>query len=157
MIIRFAAPGAESKDYVFRPKEELSPTCEAIELLGGEVWDNYEEFMTKFNSSNRRAQRAALWAAIHRDDPESTLVFADFSYPAAAVVVVYEDAELDRIRESIRNNPDLDQAEKDRLLSPDMFGPGEPAPEVAVPKDSGSDSPPEPTDTESDEPSTGGQ
>jgi hypothetical protein len=155
MLIKFTQADHEPKDYVFRPKEELSPTAEAIEMLGGEVWDNYDEFEEKFRNGNRRAHRAALWAAIRRDDPTSTLEFADFTYPVGAVAVYWEPIELEQIRRNVMANTETSPEEKARVLG--LFGLTEETPLVPSPKDSAPDLPLDETGTENAEPDTGGQ
>jgi hypothetical protein len=139
------------------PNKLLSPEAELIEDIGGETWDNFEEFGAAFLRGKRKAIRAALWIMLRRG-PEKPPPFRDFVIGVQEAWVAWDDTELSRFRELLADPEiDMDPEQREHLLA--TFA-GD-APETAAPEDGGplglpSEPQPETTGTGSGEPGTGG-
>jgi hypothetical protein len=139
-------PEGERREYVFKPNETLSPDAEAIELVGGEAWETWDEYVRLFNRGHRRALRAALWIARRRAG-EDRLRFADLVLRADEVHIDYDDDELKVMREKIRSDTDLADDVRAALLQ-SLGGDGSAdVEEVAAPKARRSGSRRKPADT----------
>lgn len=106
-------PEKPSQTYDFEPSKLLSAEAEAIEDLKAR-WDTFEEFGQLFLKGNAKAHRAALWVMMRRVNP--AVRFEDLNYPLEALRITFTDDEANRFIESIRSNPDLDEAQKDYLI-----------------------------------------
>lgn len=102
MRLIWTPPESDEKEYTFKPWEALSPDAEAIELVGGEAWTTYDEFVPLFNRGHRRAIRAALWIARRRAG-EDGLRFDDLVLRAGRELrIAHDDEELAALREIVR-------------------------------------------------------
>lgn len=99
MIIIYSPEDGESKEYLFVPSKLISPEAEAIENVGGNVWESFEEFGTKFMRGNIRAYRAALWVMMKRENPR--LRFQDLVFKVGEVSIDYSKTELTRMKEAL--------------------------------------------------------
>lgn len=95
MQITYRPAGGERRSFRFRPAELRSVEAEAIEFVGGQVWDNFDDFGRLFLSGSRRAWRAALWTCLRRTDP--SLAFDDLDVGVYEVLVEWDEEELARI------------------------------------------------------------
>jgi hypothetical protein len=116
----------EKREFSFRPTRFMSPEVEALEDVGGNAWDSYDEWGVKFLKGNRRAYRAALWIMLKREEP--TLKFRDLVVRVDEIAVDFEDDETVQLRQAIEDEPDIDEDQRENLLAI-MDGQGE------VPKD----------------------
>lgn len=114
MKLVFKQDGKPTETYDFEPMKLLSVEAEAIEDLPGAKWDTFEEFGQMFLKGNSRAHRAALWICKRRLDP--ALRFQDLSYELGALRITFTDDEAARFIASIRENPDLDEQQKNYLI-----------------------------------------
>jgi hypothetical protein len=137
MILIWNPEVGERREWAFEPARLRSVEAELIEAQGGSTWDTFHEFSTLFMRGHLRAQRAALWLLRHRDDP--ALTFASVDVTPYEITVLWTDEEMARIRDGLRDNPDLDADQREYLLS-QWGGKDDEAPD---PKDSPSVSPPE--------------
>lgn len=115
MILRYRNDAGEVRDYELRPGKLLSPEVEAIEEVGGSVWDTYDEWGEKFMKGNRRAYRAGLWIMLKRENP--TLRFNEVQFAADALTWEYDPEEQEVIKAAIRDaGKELDPDQKRSLL-----------------------------------------
>lgn len=155
MRVIWTPPGEERREYVFAPNETLSPDAEAIELVGGEAWETWDEFTRLFQRGHRRALRAALWICRRRAD-EPALRFTDLRLRADEVHIDYDDDELKAMRQRVRADDNYSDEVRAALLA--ALGGDQPGDteETAAPKALPSDSPPGPPVTEPADVSIGG-
>jgi hypothetical protein len=102
------------EEYDFEPSKLMSAEAEAIEDLKGVKWDSFEEFGQLFLKGNSKAHRAALWIMKYRKD--RSVRFEDLSYPLEALRITFTGEESRKFIESIRENPDLDEDQKNYLI-----------------------------------------
>lgn len=100
MLLTYDPEDVEPRVFVFRPAELRSVEAEALEEVGGGVWDNFDEFGRLFLAGNRRALRAALWLCRRRTEPG--LSFEGLDVGVYDVRVGYDDDELARIDAATR-------------------------------------------------------
>lgn len=115
MRLIYTPEDGEKREWLFAPMHLMTPESEAIEEVGGALWDNYDDFGVKFMNGNRRAYRAALWIMLRRENP--SLRFAELSVRADEIDIDFDDAEQARIREVMLADPDIDDQERERLLA----------------------------------------
>jgi hypothetical protein len=109
-------PEGEPKEYEFKPWEQLSPDAEDIELVGGEAWTTYDEFVPLFTRGHRRAMRAELWIARRRAG-EDRLRFGDLVLRAGRELRMTQDEEeLAQLREIVRADMSLPDDVRSALL-----------------------------------------
>lgn len=155
MRLIWTPPEGETREFLFRPNETLSPDAEAIELVGGEAWETWDGFVRLFHRGHRRALRAALWICRRRAD-EPHLRFAALVLRADEVKIDYDEDELKAMRAKTRADPDLDPETRAALL--EAFGGDQPddEEEAAAPKAPPSEPPSEPPATEPADTSSAG-
>lgn len=124
--------GEEQREWAFEPTHLRTTEAELIEVQGGSCWDTFDEFATLFMRGHLRAQRAALWILRRRDDP--SLTFAGLDITPYEITVLWTDEELARIREGLKDNPDLDPQQRAYLLS--QYGEDESPDPKGLPSDS---------------------
>lgn len=105
MIIKFSPEGEEPKEFEFFPSKLLSVEAEAIENVGGDTWETFEEFGHKFIRGNVRAYRAALWIMLKRHE-NPKLRFQDLAFKMDEISVDYSKTELTKIKEAIEEDED---------------------------------------------------
>lgn len=115
MKLTFTPPDGPVEEYDFIPGKLLSVEAEAIEDLKGARWDSFEEFGQLFLKGNAKAHRAALWIMKRRVEPG--LRFEDLTFEIGALRMSFTDEEARKFEESIRANPDLDEEQKNYLVS----------------------------------------
>lgn len=115
MEIRYAPPEGEPRAWQFVPRKLMSADAEAIEAVGGDLWEDFDEFARLFNKGNRRAMRAALWILLRQDDPG--LRFDALSVGAMDVQVSLGEDERERIRDVLVSVPDLDPDQRAYFVS----------------------------------------
>lgn len=114
MIIKYSPEDGEPKEFEFIPSKLISPEAEAIENVGGNAWDSFEEFGFKFLKGNIRAYRAALWVMMKRSNPR--LRFQDLVFKVGEVEVDYSKTELTKLREALEEG-DESVSEQDRAYA----------------------------------------
>lgn len=116
MRLIWSPPGGEKQDFIFKPWDVMSPDAEAIELVGGEAWTTYDEFVPLFHKGHRRAMRAALWIC-RRTAGDDRLRFDDLNLRAGhELKMEQDDEELAALRELVRADLNLDDETKMALL-----------------------------------------
>jgi hypothetical protein len=105
MIIKYSPEGEEPREFEFYPSKLLSVEAEAIENVGGNAWETFEEFGYKFIRGNVRAYRAALWIMLKRHE-NPKLKFQDLAFKMDEVSVDYSKTELTNIKEAIEQDED---------------------------------------------------
>ena len=93
MKLIYAPEGGQPQRFEYDPGTSLSVEAEAIESVGGEVWDSYLQFGNKLGIGNVRAMRALLWVMLRRTNPD--LEFDSVSYRLNEFHVDFEDVEGD--------------------------------------------------------------
>lgn len=114
MRLIYTPEDGEKREFTFRPRQLMSPEAEALEDVGGDAWDSFDEFGMKFLKGNRRAYRAALWLMLKREEP--TLRFRDLVVRVDEIEVEFEDDESAQLREAIAAEPNIDDDQRDALL-----------------------------------------
>lgn len=74
----YTPEGADRQEFDFDPDNPLSIEAEAVEAVGGDVWDSWPAFLMKVADGNTRARRGLLWMMLRRGNPQlrfSDLVF----------------------------------------------------------------------------------
>lgn len=115
MRLIYTPEDGEKREFSFRPQQYMSPEIEALEDVGGDAWDSFDEFAIKFWKGNRRAYRAALWLMLKREDP--TLKFRDLVVRVDEIQVDFEDDELPKARQAVADEPDLDPEQRENILA----------------------------------------
>lgn len=115
MKITYVPIDGEKREFIFRPGELTNLEAELIEIQGGEIWDSYEEFGRLFMNGNMRAYRAALWVCLRREQPR--LKFNDLSFRVDQLNVELEEDERDRIVAAIADDIDIEEEQREALLS----------------------------------------
>jgi hypothetical protein len=138
--IIYRPEGAEPRSWEFTPRKIMSVDAEAIEAVGGDLWEDFDTFGRLFNMGNRRALRAALWVMLRRDDPG--LRFETLSVGAMDIGIGIGEAERERIRELLTTVDDLDPEQRAYFVG--MLG-EDPRPSDGPKGPSPSDSPDNPT------------
>lgn len=70
MRLIWAPPQGERREWELDPSSLLTVDAEAIELLGGTAWEDFDEWRRLLGKGHRRALRAALWVLRRADEPE---------------------------------------------------------------------------------------
>jgi hypothetical protein len=70
MRLIYTPEDGEKREFEFVPHRLLSPDAEALEGVGGGVWESLDEFGRLFLKGNRRAFRAALWLMLRAEQPK---------------------------------------------------------------------------------------
>jgi hypothetical protein len=139
----WSPPDGDEREFIFKPWEALSPDAESIELVGGDAWVTYDEFVPLLNRGHRRAMRAALWICRRRDG-EHGLRFDDLVLRAGRELkITHDDEELAALRELVR--ADMSLTDEMRVALLEAYG-DETAADVD-PKAPQSAPPPKPADT----------
>lgn len=114
MLLTWQSDKAPSREWEFTPRRLLTPEAEAIENVGGSVWDNFDEFARLFNAGNRRALRAALWIMLRREDPK--IEFDSLNVGAYDIKVSFGDDEKSVIRDLLVSQPDMDPEQRETFI-----------------------------------------
>jgi hypothetical protein len=85
----YSPNGGDRQEFEFDPESPLNLESEALESAGGEVWQDYPDFLMRIGSGNIRARRALLWVMLRRTNPQ--LRFVDVVFHLNEFLV--EDAE----------------------------------------------------------------
>jgi len=116
MEITYSPEGEESRSWQFTPRRLKTLEAEAIEGVGGELWEDFDTFGRLFFKNNRRALRAALWVLMRRDDPN--LRFETLSIGAMDITVALGDDEVGRIRDLLRDHSkDIDPEQREFFIN----------------------------------------
>jgi hypothetical protein len=143
--LTWTPPEGESREFVIKPWDLLSPDAEAIELVGGEAWTTFDEFVPLLQQGHRRAMRAALWIA-RRAEGEGKLRFDDIVLRAGRELRIGMDDDERAERRQLVRDADLDDDVRRELWV--LYG-GDPADlDSPDPKAPPSDSPEKPPGTE---------
>jgi len=102
MLLVYKPNDGDRQEFKFDPPKLISVEAEAIEDVGGESWESYEEFIRKFFRGNRKSFRALLWVMLCRTKPE--LEFDAVSVTIEELTVELE--EEDRRRAFPEDYPD---------------------------------------------------
>ena len=68
--ITHAPPSVEPKSWEFDPDDADNLEAELIEVVGGDAWDSYLQWLNLMGRGNMRATRALLWILQRRTDPD---------------------------------------------------------------------------------------
>jgi hypothetical protein len=109
VLLRWSPDEGEPVEYQFVPAQLRSAEGEAIEGVGGDVWDTFSQFSVLFNRGNLRALRAALWSCRRRDEPN--LRFESIDVGVLDIQLDFGDAELASIRQALET-ADLDPEQR---------------------------------------------
>jgi hypothetical protein len=140
MRLIWAPPDGELREWEFDPDSLLTSDAEAVEALGGTVWEDFDEFDRLFRRGNRRALRAALWVLRRKTEPG--LRFETIEVRADEVKYnLIGDTEKQVVRQRLIDG-DVPNAEA-RELYVEILGED---PTASDPKAVPSDSPPPPVD-----------
>ena len=129
MIITYTPQEGEVRTWEFTPQLLMTPEAEAIESVGGTLWEDFDTFGQLFNKGNRRAYRAALWVLLRREDP--SLRFETLSVGAMDIKLTLGEFERERIRAVLTQGDRIDPEQRRFFI--DMLG--EDPEEVGGPKD----------------------
>jgi hypothetical protein len=127
MLFKYAAEGAEPRQWTYSPDKLMSSEAEAIEKV---THLTYQEFGMQLLSGSVTARRALLWVMLKRTEP--TLRHGQVDFPAGAVELEYEPHELKAIRDKVAEDASL--ADEDRIAALDQLDTMIGDAEVAVPK-----------------------
>lgn len=124
MRLTYTPDGADPRTWQFRPRKLRSVEAEAIEQATGQTLD---EFYVALLKGSMRAQRAALWALLKREQPD--LKFAQVDLCADEVVLQLEPDEAQQMREQVEDNLTMDEELRAQLLAmiDQATAPGPPA------------------------------
>lgn len=140
MRIIHQPPGGERREWELDPDSLLTVDAEAVELLGGRTWEDFDEWKRLLRKGNRRAVRAALWVVRHHDEPK--LTFESLSLRADEVKFnLVGETELARWRQRLIDGEVSDPEVRAFMI--EMLGED---PTAGDPKAEPSDSPPPPAD-----------
>lgn len=114
MIITYAPRDGTPEPYTFKPLDTLSFDAERIEAVGGDVWDNYDDFILALSKGKMRALRAALWICLRKDNPKMT--FPELVVGVREITFGPDDEELDAARKTIAEDESLSDDEKAEIL-----------------------------------------
>jgi len=112
MQLVYTPEGGEERRWDFAPSRLMSVESEMIEGVGGDAWDSWPEFATKFINGNRRAYRAVLWCFLRRENPR-----LKFNEVVVRVDELTIEFEADETRRAIEENEELTDAERAELLA----------------------------------------
>lgn len=115
MRLIYTPEDGEKQEFSFVPARLMSPEAEAIENVGGDAWESFDEFGIKFMKGNRRAYRAALWIMLRRSNP--ALKFAHLVIRMDEISIDFDQPEREAIRAAIVGDEDMDESQRARLLS----------------------------------------
>jgi hypothetical protein len=87
-LLVYTPEGDRRQEFVFDVDNPLNLEAEALESVGGDVWDSWPEFLMKAGSGNIRARRALLWAMLRRSNPD--LRFSDVVFNLSEFVIEEE-------------------------------------------------------------------
>jgi hypothetical protein len=127
VLLIYTPASGERQELSFKPAELWSPEAEAIEDVGGDAWDTFQQFGEKFIKGNRRAYRAALWIMLKRQDPK--LKFAALTVRMDELTVDFDPDERTRIRAAVEDSDDISDDDRRLVLdtlNDDESGKGEP-------------------------------
>jgi hypothetical protein len=131
MKIIYTPRDGERQEFTFQPDDLSQRDAEAIEDVGGDTWDNFEDFGAKFMRDNRKAYRAALWVLMRRDNPK--LRFSDLEdVKVSEIQAGFDDDEQARIRESLEADETISDDERANALMALGGGPLAEVPDVAA-------------------------
>lgn len=114
MILIWEPDDGESRQWEIKPMQLMTPDAEAIESVGGNRWDNYDDFGRRFMTADRRAYRAALWVLRRREEPD--LEFETLSVRADEIRLEWDEQETARLRQVMLADPDLTPEQRAELL-----------------------------------------
>lgn len=115
MKLIYTPEDGDREVYDFIPAKLLSPEAEAIEDVGGNAWDTFEEFGQKFMRGSVRARRAALWVMKRRVDPKFR--FDQCVFKISEIDVDFSTDELTRVRGALEQMEGGDLPEADRTAA----------------------------------------
>src|SRR5215217_7187997 len=128
MLLVYTPEEGERQEFVFRPLEMNNLDAEDIEEVGGNVWDNFDDFTDAFHQGKTRALRAALWISLRATNPQ--MEFDHVGFKRGEVGVFLQPDERERIRQSLHEGilTDAQADEAKRILaSTEELGKDEPA------------------------------
>jgi hypothetical protein len=115
MILTYYADNKDPQVFDFSPRLLETPDSEALESVGGDAWDTYEQFAELFFKGSLRARRAVLWIMLRKTDPH--LRFQDVSFRTEQVTLGYSPAEEAMLLDAMLQNPDMDPAQREFLTN----------------------------------------
>lgn len=120
MLLVYTPEGEERQEFVFRPLEMNNMDAEDIEDVGGNIWDNFDEFTDAFHQGKTRALRAALWISLRTTSPN--LEFDHVGFKRNEINVLLQSDERDRIRQSLHEGILTDEQadEAKRILAAEV-------------------------------------
>lgn len=134
MRIRYAPEDTDEQVFDFKPRKLFSFDSEAIEEVGGNLWTNWDEFLSALAESKGRALRAVLWHERKKADPD--LTFAAVIVRPGELSAYYDDEEIAEMRE-LAKDPDTPEEIRQGIWA--ALGKGD-AEEPSVTSDSDTDS-----------------
>lgn len=138
MKLVYTPEGEAPQEFIFRPLEINELDAEDIEDVGGNTWDNYDEFGSAFFGGKWKAIRAALWVCMRATNPD--LGFDQVKFKINEVDIFLEDEERARIKERLHEGSlSVDEAEEaKRILAAEAIGSVESGKEEAGAEDTNS-------------------
>ena len=89
--ISYLPEGQEPQSWEFDPDAADNLEAEIIEIVGGEAWDSYGQWLNLMGRGNMRAIRALLWVLQRRTNPD--LDFNEIRFRTDQITVEAMDEE----------------------------------------------------------------
>ena len=114
MIITYSPKGGSPQEFLFKPLTALSPDVERIEAIGGDVWDNWDEFKIALSRGKFRALRAVVWINLRLENPR--ILFPELVIGVDEITYGPDADEIEAARQMIADDPDLTDEQKAEIL-----------------------------------------
>jgi hypothetical protein len=112
MIVTYSPAGEEPQVWTWSPGKVLAKDAESIEDSFEGTWD---EFNVQLLQGRMRARRVLLWHLQSQDHP--TIKLDDINFPAEALVLDMEPAELAEMRRGIETTSGLSTSKRRQALA----------------------------------------
>jgi hypothetical protein len=114
MIVTYTPKDGTRQEYLIKPLSTLSPDVERIEAVGGEVWDNWDEFRVALSRGKFRALRAVVWINLRLENPR--ILFQELVIGVDEVTYGPDAEEIEQARKIIAEDDELTDDQKTELL-----------------------------------------
>jgi hypothetical protein len=112
MIVTYRPDGGDERTWTYVPDDLPYAEAEQLEDVLGCTFD---EFKGKVIAGGAKARRALLWVLMRRDSPK--LRFSDVQLSRTGELVVeFEAPEIQKLREGVLRNDDLDEDARNGVL-----------------------------------------
>ena len=111
MRLVYTPDDGEKREFEFKPNRFLSVEAEAIEAVGGDMWDSFERYSQLLLRGNVKALRATFWI-LRKRTGEPTLKFSDINVYVDELMLDFDDEEIERIRLAMLESEELDPEQK---------------------------------------------